>query len=178
MKAVTYIEKIQKENCCSVQTAENLTKALHREELLDKNLIVRFRPLYGDFDILHKDWFTNHRNDIYYEVGDIDNLMKTLNRIKLDKFLLTEFGSSMVACVEAWDDTLSRISYNDLSDKMIRLREDCSCLQARWEVYKMALKYIFGVDYHFTRTDEYFGICTADESEWLIKKERRNLSLE
>lgn len=88
MKAITYIEKIKRENCCSVHTAEILNKALHREGLLDKKLVLRFRPLYGDFDILHKDWFTNHRNDIYYEVGDIENLMNTLSKIKSDKCIL------------------------------------------------------------------------------------------
>lgn len=177
MKAKTYIEKIKRENCCSVHTAKKLNEALHREGLLDKKLVVRFRPLYGDFDILHKDWFTNHRNDIYYKVGDIDNLMKTLDKIKLDKFLLTEFGSNMVMCVEAWDYTLSQIIRSEVSDRMRKLRDDCSCFQASWEVYQMALKHIFGVDYYFTRTDKHFGICTADKSEWLLKKERRNLSL-
>ena len=88
MKTESYIEKIKRENCCSVHTAEKLNKALHREGLLEESLVLRFRPLFGGFDILHKDWFTNQRNDIYYEVGDIENLMNTLSKIKSDKSIL------------------------------------------------------------------------------------------
>ena len=49
---------------------------------------------------------------------------------------------------------------------------DLAWCQAQWEVYKLALKHFYGVEYFFTRTDEYFGICTEDESDWLMKVER------
>ena len=45
-------------------------------------------------------------------------------------------------------------------------------LFAQLEVYKMAIKYFCGIEYHFTRTDEYFGLVTEDETDWLIKIER------
>ncbi len=44
--------------------------------------------------------------------------------------------------------------------------------QAQWEVYRMAIKHFYGVEYHFTRTDECFGLCTEDESDFLFKKHR------
>lgn len=50
---------------------------------------------------------------------------------------------------------------------------DAIWYQAQWEVYHLALKQFYGVEYYFTRTDEYYGVCTEDESDWLIKVERR-----
>lgn len=44
--------------------------------------------------------------------------------------------------------------------------------QAQWEVYQMALKQFYGVNYHFTRTDECYGVVKDDYSEWLFKNER------
>lgn len=47
-----YIQKITRENACSIETAEKLDKALHRENKLHEWLKLRFRPLYGDFDVV------------------------------------------------------------------------------------------------------------------------------
>lgn len=58
MKAITYINKIKKENACSIHTAKLLTKAMHREGIMDETLAVRFRPLFGDFDIVNSDFET------------------------------------------------------------------------------------------------------------------------
>jgi hypothetical protein len=82
MKASTYISKIQKEQICSIATAEKLTEALHREGLLDENLVVRFRPLFGDFDILEKSWFTIQKSNVFIQVGKIENLMVVIQEIK------------------------------------------------------------------------------------------------
>lgn len=65
MKAIKYIEKIEKENACSIHTAELLTKALIRENILDSRLCVRFRPLYGDFQIIETIWFTHMDSDVF-----------------------------------------------------------------------------------------------------------------
>lgn len=43
---------------------------------------------------------------------------------------------------------------------------------AEWNGFKEVLKYICGMEFFFTRTDEYFGICTEDEEIWLFKEER------
>lgn len=58
MKAATYVKKIKEANGCSILLAENLTHALHRENRLIKELAIRFRPLYGDFDIVNADFAT------------------------------------------------------------------------------------------------------------------------
>jgi len=36
----------------------------------------------------------------------------------------------------------------------------------------MVIKQFYGIEYDFTRTDEYFGIVTEDETDWLFKIER------
>lgn len=76
-------------------------------------------------------------------------------------FLSSELGSSLQECITAWDKWL------EIGDRKAAL-----WCQAQWEVYKMALKQFYGIEYFFTRTDEYFGVCTEDETDWLFKVER------
>ena len=83
-------------------------------------------------------------------------------KMNKEKFLKTELGSSMIECVRAWDFWLDT-----------NTRKTCNICQAQWEVYQMAVRQFYGIEYHFTRTDEYFGICTEDETDWLLKVERR-----
>ena len=49
--------------------------------------------------------------------------------------------------------------------------------QAQWEVYQMALRQFYGIECHLTRTDEYFGVVTEDESDWLFKVERQEVKI-
>lgn len=82
-------------------------------------------------------------------------------KMNKEKFLKTELGSSMTECIRAWDFWLDTNN-----------RKACNICQAQWEVYQMAIKQFYGIKYHFTRTDEYFGACTEDETDWLFKVER------
>lgn len=50
------ISKIITENECSIEMAEQLTETLHNGRYLHKDLVLRFRPLYGDFDIVPRAW--------------------------------------------------------------------------------------------------------------------------
>ena len=80
-------------------------------------------------------------------------------KMNKEQFLKTEFGGELESTITAWDDALSR----NREDKEV-LRTLAWC-QAQWEVYRMAIKHFYGVEYHFTRTDEYYGLCTEDESD-------------
>lgn len=82
-------------------------------------------------------------------------------KMNKEKFLKSEFGSSMIECVRAWD-------------KWLQLGDGKASLwcQAQWEVYKMAVRQFYGIEYYFSRTEEYYGICTEDEQNWLYKEER------
>lgn len=75
-------------------------------------------------------------------------------KMNKEQFLKTEFGGELESTITAWDDALSR----NREDKEV-LRTLAWC-QAQWEVYRMAIKHFYGVEYHFTRTDEYYGLCT------------------
>lgn len=82
-------------------------------------------------------------------------------KLNKGKFLKTEFGASLQECITAWD-------------KWLEVKDEKAAIwcQAQWEVYQMALRQFYGVEYHFTRTDEYFGICTEDAVDWLFKVKR------
>ena len=92
-----------------------------------------------------------------------------------DKFLLSEFGSELTSTVCAIDFYLnekSKLSYFENPNTYKKLENCISTLFAQWEVYKLALKCFYGIEYHFTRTDKYFGIVTRSQDEWLFKKNR------
>lgn len=76
MKAITIIKKIEKNGKTSIAQVELLTKALHREGRLAEDSAIRFRPLYGDFDIVNADWMiTKEFNlDLCEPIGGIEEL--------------------------------------------------------------------------------------------------------
>lgn len=86
MKAINYINKIIKDNACSIHTAELLTKALHRENIMSDTLAIRFRPLYGDFDIVNSDWLS---------VGITHNAPITMEELKETTLNLMELYKRM-----------------------------------------------------------------------------------
>lgn len=91
----------------------------------------------------------------------IEIFFKRKMKLNKEKFLKTELGSSLKECIAAWDKWLE-----------IKDEKAAYWCQAQWEVYKMAIRQFYGIEYYFSRTDEYFGICTEDESDWLFKMER------
>lgn len=82
-------------------------------------------------------------------------------KLNKEKFLKTEFGAEMINCIDCWDLYLSIKDYS-------RAR----LCQEQWGVYQLAIKQFYGVDYHFTRTDEYYGVVTEDYGDWLYKVEK------
>ncbi len=86
------------------------------------------------------------------------------------EFLDTELGRSLKRCIQEWDKAIIRRGSTRYFDQW-----DSICVQCRkkWEVFKMTLEQFYGVSYHFIRTNEYFGLVTEDELDWLIKVERK-----
>ena len=82
-------------------------------------------------------------------------------KMNKEKFLKTELGAEMTNCIDCWDLYLSKKDH-----------ESALLCQAQWTIYKMAIKQFYSIEYHFTRTDDYYGIVTEDESDWLYKVER------
>lgn len=95
-------------------------------------------------------------------------------KLNKEKFLKSELGSSLKECVTAWDKSLEEQFINDYcSEEYKRGMQSALWCQAQWEVYQMAIRQFYGIEYYFSRTDEYFGICTEDESDWLFKMDRQ-----
>ena len=113
-----------------------------------------------DYDDLEEAW---HEFLIYNPEVKEDSILYVELVPKDEKlyFLSSELGSSLQECITAWDKWL------EIGDRKAAL-----WCQAQWEVYKMALRQFYGIEYFFTRTVEYFGICTEDETDWLVKVER------
>lgn len=68
MTAREIIRKIITENECSIEMAEQLTKALHEEGYLNKDLVLRFRPLFCDFDFVPRAWLDSAAAMPYYDL--------------------------------------------------------------------------------------------------------------
>lgn len=84
---------------------------------------------------------------------------------QLEEFLQTEAGEEMKETIRLWDRVLTRQE----GEKKDHASNVCG---AKWEVFKMFLKQLYGIEFFFTRTDEYFGICTEDERIFLMKERR------
>lgn len=97
-------------------------------------------------------------------------------KLNKEKFLKTEVGSNLKECITAWDHWITesrRYAYELMTNReYLAAKEGAAWCQAQWEVYKMVLLQFFGVEYCFTRTDEYFGLVTENEEDWLFKIER------
>ena len=90
-------------------------------------------------------------------------------KLNKEQFLKTEFGAELECTITAWNQALEKHNRTGEDKDILRTLAWC---QAQWEVYRMAIKHFYGVEYHFTRTDEYYGLCTEDESDWLMKVDR------
>lgn len=90
--------------------------------------------------------------------------------MKLNKkeFLKSELGTTLQECVKAWDFWL-KIRLRDNNEEV---RKGLNWCRAQWEVIQIAIKQFYGIEYHFSRTEEYYGVCTEDETDWLFKVER------
>lgn len=83
MKAETIIKKIISENQCSIATAELLDRALKREKHLPSNVWLRFRPMFGDFDVIDV--------NIYDDSCDFSNISRQI-KVNIET-LITEIDA-------------------------------------------------------------------------------------
>lgn len=86
------------------------------------------------------------------------------------EFYESEFYHNLLKCVVTLDVALEKQRKCLCGTEEYKLHEAVvnMCL-AELEVYEMALKYIFGVEFCLTRTDEYFGLVTEDETYFLFQ---------
>lgn len=96
-------------------------------------------------------------------------------KLNKEKFLKSELGGNLQECVTAWDHWLTELrkfNINTVGQKYRETRKAADWCQAQWEVFQMVMRQFYNIEYHFSRTDEYFGVCTEDETDWLFKVER------
>lgn len=95
-------------------------------------------------------------------------------KLNKERFLKTELGGALKECITSWDISLDACRKHEYyTDEYKRGRKAADWCQAQWEVYKMAIRQFYGVEYCFTRTDTYYGLVTEDETDWLFKVERK-----
>lgn len=98
-------------------------------------------------------------------------------KLNKENFLKTELGAGLKNTIEALDVYLedkSKLSQWQDQDKYNALQKDIDLLFAEWRVYQLAVKQFFGIEYHFSRADDYFGLCTKDETDWLFMEAHKN----
>lgn len=100
-------------------------------------------------------------------------------KLNKEKFLNTELGSELEETITCWDNALVEMQKARLgigtSNSGLGYEyweKTCQSCQDKWEVFKLAIKQFYGVEYNFTRTDEYFGLVMEDEADWLMKVKR------
>lgn len=95
-------------------------------------------------------------------------------------FLKTEFGAELENCIKVWDNALEEVRRcargNTKGDSKglgyAYWNNTCTWCQAQWEVYQLALRHFYKLEYQFSRTDECYGLVTEDGTDWLIKFDR------
>ena len=96
-------------------------------------------------------------------------------KLNKEKFLKSELGGNLQECVTAWDHWLTELrkfNIDTVGQKYRETRKAADWCQAQWEVFQTVMRQFYNIEYHFSRTDEYFSVCTEDETDWLFKVER------
>lgn len=100
-------------------------------------------------------------------------------KLNKEKFMKTEMGGELEETIRTWDKAIDErrkatpgIGNPDQGLGFKYWDNTCRSCQDRWEVFKLAIKQFYGIEFFFTRTDEYFGVCSEDEQVWLIKEEK------
>lgn len=94
-------------------------------------------------------------------------------KLNKEEFLQSELGRSLKNCISQWDKAFNNLSkYGFGTPDYDEVQHASGFYMGKWHVFRMALKQFYGVEYNFTRTDDYFGLCTEDEKDWLFKIDR------
>lgn len=100
-------------------------------------------------------------------------------KLNKEKFMKTELGGELKETIRCWGMALDEIrkatpgiGNPDQGLGYTYWQNTCRSCQDRWEVFKLAIKQFYGIEFFFTRTEKYFGICNEDESIWLMKEGR------
>lgn len=98
-------------------------------------------------------------------------------KLNVKEFMKTEMGCELEETIRTWNQAiieeakaLRKWGCMDVTSK--EWKAICKSCEDKWKVFKLAIKQFYGIEFFFTRTDTYYGVCTEDESIWLMKVER------
>ncbi len=95
-------------------------------------------------------------------------------KMNKEAFMKTELCQGWIACITNWDAAIKRRSKAQWgTPEYVDSCKASNICGTQHEVYQMAVKQFYGVEYHFSRTDEYFGLVTEDEQDWLFRYDRK-----
>lgn len=93
-------------------------------------------------------------------------------KLNKEKFMKTEMGGELEETIRTWDKAIDErrkatpgIGNPDQGLGFKYWDNTCRSCQDRWEVFKLAIKQFYGIEFFFTRTDEYFGVCSEERKE-------------
>ena len=94
MKAINYVKRMVENGTCSIHEVEKLNEALHREKLLEDNIIIRFKPLFAEFDLVSADWFSSDgkKCHFYTKIGNIDKLVIFIKNLYTENKMHSNFA--------------------------------------------------------------------------------------
>lgn len=94
-------------------------------------------------------------------------------KLNKEKLLKSAFGAELQeVLVAAHFYIMERKKTNEYlePEKVRTLNRDINDLMGKWSIFQLALNHIYDIGFNFTWTDEYIGVCTDDEEEWLFKR--------
>ena len=82
-------------------------------------------------------------------------------KLNKEKFMKTEMGGELEETIRTWDKAIDErkkatpgIGNPDQGLGLEYWENTCRSCQDRWEVFKLAIKQFYGIEFFFTRTDE------------------------
>lgn len=82
-------------------------------------------------------------------------------KLNKEKFMKTEMGGELEETIRTWDKAIDErrkatpgIGNPDQGLGFKYWDNTCRSCQDRWEVFKLAIKQFYGIEFFFTRTDE------------------------
>lgn len=120
-------------------------------------------------------------NHIYTDLPTEEE--ERFRRLDPEEFQRTPIGEELRKIVNTWDIALENrwkairgIQGYPGAERLPDVKDweqMCAECRARWEVMKIVLREIYGVEFHFTRTEQYTGICDENETVWLVQGFRK-----
>lgn len=110
---------------------------------------------------LLKDWIRPEYGLTVEQQADLDSELTKQIQATID-FMGTPVGAALEETIHKLERALEDDNSREVERQM-----------AKWEVFKLIVWQLTGMEFCFTRTDDYFGLCTEDEKIYLMKIDRK-----